>query len=341
MSRSCIYVVRPSERRLELIREPAVSGRASIAPRPRAGPSPSPRRPAAFSAARRHGARRCRGAPSAAWPGSIRAARPGSRESAHPAPAPVGQDGAGLVLEGSGSWERSVSASAEPSPGCRHPRRRRREAGPAALLAFAIAFVVALLIALPYAELACRPVAGVAQVAVTGLAVPACWPSSPGACPASTPRASALHALRRRRRAARPLPAFLAFGGVDMIAAAGEEVRRPERTLPRAILHLVRHGARRADAAGARDRRPPHRPALCLPRAGLAAGLAWLALGAGARGPAATAQPPPGSSPTANTAIVAVKPCRKLLPPTGPISPLQKRPAAGMRSSSSAMAVAS
>jgi basic amino acid/polyamine antiporter, APA family len=32
------------------------------------------------------------------------------------------------------------------------------------------------------------------------------------------------------------LLAFLAFGGFDMVAAAGEEVTRPERTLPRAIL---------------------------------------------------------------------------------------------------------
>jgi basic amino acid/polyamine antiporter, APA family len=32
------------------------------------------------------------------------------------------------------------------------------------------------------------------------------------------------------------LLAFLAFGGFDMVAAAGEEVQRPERTLPRAIL---------------------------------------------------------------------------------------------------------
>lgn len=32
------------------------------------------------------------------------------------------------------------------------------------------------------------------------------------------------------------LVAFLSFGGFDMVAAAGEEVRRPERTLPRAIL---------------------------------------------------------------------------------------------------------
>jgi APA family basic amino acid/polyamine antiporter len=32
------------------------------------------------------------------------------------------------------------------------------------------------------------------------------------------------------------LPAFLAFAGFDMVAAAGEEVKEPERTLPRAIL---------------------------------------------------------------------------------------------------------
>ena len=37
----------------------------------------------------------------------------------------------------------------------------------------------------------------------------------------------------------------------------------------------------------------------------------------------------------ANTAIVAVKPCRKLRPPTGPISPAQKKPPAGTPSASS------
>src|SRR4051794_32910511 len=39
------------------------------------------------------------------------------------------------------------------------------------------------------------------------------------------------------------------------------------------------------------------------------------------------------------TAMVAVKPCRKLCPPTGPISPAQKKPAVGTpRESSSAAA---
>src|SRR5258708_30799625 len=32
------------------------------------------------------------------------------------------------------------------------------------------------------------------------------------------------------------LLAFLAFGGFDMVAAPGEEIQRPERTLPLAIL---------------------------------------------------------------------------------------------------------
>jgi APA family basic amino acid/polyamine antiporter len=32
------------------------------------------------------------------------------------------------------------------------------------------------------------------------------------------------------------LLAFLSFGGFDMVAAAGEEVQRPEQNLPRAIL---------------------------------------------------------------------------------------------------------
>ena len=44
-----------------------------------------------------------------------------------------------------------------------------------------------------------------------------------------------------------------------------------------------------------------------------------------------TAGRPPHRRPysSANTAIVAVKPCRKLRPPTGPISPAQKNPPAG------------
>src|SRR5207302_8246260 len=36
--------------------------------------------------------------------------------------------------------------------------------------------------------------------------------------------------------AAATLLAFLAFGGFDMVAAAGEEIASPERNLPRAIL---------------------------------------------------------------------------------------------------------
>lgn len=40
-----------------------------------------------------------------------------------------------------------------------------------------------------------------------------------------------------------------------------------------------------------------------------------------------------------NTAMVAVNPCRKLRPPTGPISPAQKKPAVGApRESSTAEA---
>ena len=38
--------------------------------------------------------------------------------------------------------------------------------------------------------------------------------------------------------------------------------------------------------------------------------------------------------------MLAVKPCTKLLPPTGPISPLQKSPAVGMGPSASAKAAA-
>src|SRR5439155_9394896 len=51
-----------------------------------------------------------------------------------------------------------------------------------------------------------------------------------------------------------------------------------------------------------------------------------------------------GSTPQvhgANTATVAVKPCRNVCPPTGPISPAAKKPAAGTPPSSSATAAAS
>jgi APA family basic amino acid/polyamine antiporter len=185
-----------------------------------------------------------------------------------------------------------------------------RDAGPAALLSFGLAFVVAALIALPYAELACRlPVAGGGYAyarralgeswgfvmgwiywggyvlasgyitigfggylhAATGLPTAAGAVALVAACvavnlvgvkvsgraqafvvaaavacfaafgawglahiqPATlTPFAphGALGVL-----AAAPV-VFLAFGGFDMIAAAGEEIRRPERNLPLAIL---------------------------------------------------------------------------------------------------------
>ncbi|GAB1575794.1 APC family permease [Bordetella petrii] len=183
-------------------------------------------------------------------------------------------------------------------------------AGPAALLAFALAFVAALLIALPYAELACRyPEAGGGYVfvrevlgrgwgfmmgwvfwgaylfvsgyvtlgfggylqALTG--IPTLW-GAVGlviACAlvnVAGVRLSgqvqvavmllALGGLLGFSLAGLPsveaarfepwlpngtggllaaaLTAFLAFGGFDMVAAAGEEVERPERNLPRAIL---------------------------------------------------------------------------------------------------------
>ena len=184
------------------------------------------------------------------------------------------------------------------------------EAGPAALLAFALAFAAALLIALPYAELACRyPLAGGGYAfahavlgprtgflmgwgfwgaylfisgyvtlgfggylgALTGLPAGAGALSLIAACLAlnllgvrvtgaaqTVVVAAALLGLLAFAAWGLPsvelerldpfLPrgvegvllasplAFLAFGGFDMVAAAGEEVQRPERTLPRAIL---------------------------------------------------------------------------------------------------------
>jgi APA family basic amino acid/polyamine antiporter len=80
-------------------------------------------------------------------------------------------------------------------------------------------------------------IAGAAQtivivVAVAGLAGFAAW-GLPDADPARfVPFAP--HGAGGILLAA--LPAFLAFGGFDMIAAAGEEVRDPGRNLPRAIL---------------------------------------------------------------------------------------------------------
>jgi APA family basic amino acid/polyamine antiporter len=183
-------------------------------------------------------------------------------------------------------------------------------AGPAALLAYLLAFVASLAIALPYAELACRlPLAGggyafvravlgpgwgflmgwgywgayvllsgyvtlgfggylsaatglpaplgavalvtactalnllgvkvsgraqilVVLVAVSGLAGFAAW-GLPGLDPARL-RPFAPHGVTGVLAAS--LLAFLSFGGFDMVAAAGEEVQRPEHNLPRAIL---------------------------------------------------------------------------------------------------------
>jgi basic amino acid/polyamine antiporter, APA family len=185
-----------------------------------------------------------------------------------------------------------------------------REAGPAALAAFAIAFPAALLIALPYAELACRfPLAGggyafaravlgpawgflmgwgywgayvfvsgyvtlgfggylhalagvprlagavalivcclavalagmrvsgrvqvaIVATAALGLAAFGAW----GLPSASTARWHPFLAHGPTGLGLAALLAFLAFGGFDMVAAAGEEVERPERNLPRAIL---------------------------------------------------------------------------------------------------------
>jgi len=183
-------------------------------------------------------------------------------------------------------------------------------AGPAALLAFALAFVASLLIALPYAELACRyPEAGGgyafareamgrswgfvmgwvfwgAYLFVSGYVtlgfggylhalagVPPVWGAVGlvaacilvnvagvrlsgqvqvlvvvlvlagllGFAVSGLPSVRAEHftpwlpnGLPGLLSAA--LTAFLAFGGFDMVAAAGEEIERPERNLPLAIL---------------------------------------------------------------------------------------------------------
>ncbi len=184
------------------------------------------------------------------------------------------------------------------------------DAGPGALLAFALAFLASLLIALPYAELACRyPLAGGGYAfaravlgphigflmgwgfwgaylfisgyvtlgfggyleAVTGLPTIAGALSLIAACLAlnllgvrvtgaaqTVVIAVALAGLLafaawglqsvdlQRLNPFFPsglegvllasLLAFLAFGGFDMVAAAGEEIEHPERNLPRAIL---------------------------------------------------------------------------------------------------------
>jgi APA family basic amino acid/polyamine antiporter len=183
-------------------------------------------------------------------------------------------------------------------------------AGPAALLAFVLAFGACMAIALPYAELACRlPLAGGGYAfarsvlghhwgflmgwgyggaymflsgfvtlgfggyleAVTGLPAGAGALALVAACTLVnllgvklSGRAQALVVLvalgglaalvlwglpavqLERLRPFAPqgphgvfqaaLVAFLSLGGFDMVAAAGEEVRQPERTLPRAIL---------------------------------------------------------------------------------------------------------
>lgn len=184
------------------------------------------------------------------------------------------------------------------------------EAGPAALVAFALAFLLALLIALPYAELACRyPLAGggyafvravfgphvgflmgwgfwgaylfisgyvtlgfggylaaatglpvlvgalaliasclalnllgirisgrtqaiVVAAAVLGLIVFVAW----GASSVASARFEPFLPMGPEGLLLASLLAFLAFGGFDMIAAAGEEIERPERNLPLAIL---------------------------------------------------------------------------------------------------------
>jgi len=184
------------------------------------------------------------------------------------------------------------------------------QAGPGALLAFALAFCASLLIALPYAELSCRyPLVGGGYAfaravlgrhvgflmgwgfwaaylfisgyvtlgfggyleALTGLPTPAGALGLIAACLAlnllgvrvtaaaqTAVIAVALAGLLAVVLWALPsvetqrlepflphgaegvlvasLLAFLAFGGFDMVAAAGEEIDRPERNLPRAIL---------------------------------------------------------------------------------------------------------
>ena len=183
------------------------------------------------------------------------------------------------------------------------------EAGPGALLAFALAFLASLLIALPYAELSCRyPLAGggyafaravlgprigflmgwgfwgaylfisgyvtlgfggylhamtglpalagalglvaaclalnvlgvritgIAQgvvigVALAGLVAFAAW----GLPSVEVERLQPLLPNGLEGVLLASLLTFLAFGGFDMVAAAGEEIERPERNLPRAI----------------------------------------------------------------------------------------------------------
>jgi APA family basic amino acid/polyamine antiporter len=184
------------------------------------------------------------------------------------------------------------------------------EAGPAALLAFALAFLASLLIALPYAELACRcPLAGggyafaravfgprvgflmgwgfwgaylfisgyvtlgfggylhavtglptlagalgliaaclalnllgvritgAAQTAIVGVALAGLLAFAAWGLPSvDLARLDPFLPAGWEGVLLASLLAFLAFGGFDMVAAAGEEIDRPERNLPRAIL---------------------------------------------------------------------------------------------------------
>src|SRR6266705_1246537 len=110
-------------------------------------------------------------------------------------------------------------------------------AGPGALLAFVLAFAVSLLIALPYAELACRyPLAGGGYAFARAL-LGERWGFLMGwGYWGAYIFISGYVTLGFAGVAAATLLAFLAFGGFDMVAAAGEEISSPERNLPRAIL---------------------------------------------------------------------------------------------------------
>jgi APA family basic amino acid/polyamine antiporter len=78
---------------------------------------------------------------------------------------------------------------------------------------------------------------GAAQVAVVAIAVGALVAFSTwGAGSVSATRFAGFAPHGARGVLAATLLAFLAFGGFDMVAAAGEEITRPEHNLPRAIL---------------------------------------------------------------------------------------------------------
>lgn len=77
-----------------------------------------------------------------------------------------------------------------------------------------------------------RSQAMVVVVAVVGLAVFVAW----GIPSVSLERLTPFAPFGAQGVFLAALVAFLAFGGFDMVAAAGEEVLEPERTLPRAIL---------------------------------------------------------------------------------------------------------